>query len=593
MKYSRRTHSCGELTSGALGEKVVLAGWARRVRDHGGVIFIDLADRDGVTQVVINPEAGPEVCRLAEKVRSEYVIEVRGEVRGRPEGTVNPRLPTGEIEVACDQLEILNPSLTPPFPISDDEDIQEETRLAYRYLDLRRPRMLRSLQLRHRVSQEVRRFLSGEGFWEVETPLLTKSTPEGARDYLVPSRIHPGRFYALPQSPQLFKQMLMVSGVDKYFQLARCLRDEDLRADRQPEHTQIDIEMSFVEADDIFLLVEGLVKEVFGRVFGIEVPTPFSRMTHREAIGRFGSDKPDTRFGLELNDVTDIFAGCGADFIRQALEGGEIVRALAVPGGSALSQSRLEALVEFCREHGAGGLIWIVFREDGTIKSPLRKQLTGETLDRLRRQLGCGPGDLALAVVGDEETASEVMGRLRLKIGRDLEMIPGDVFNFLWVHDFPLLVFDEELGRYAAVHHPFTSPKPEDIPLLDSDPLKARARAYDLVLNGTELGGGSVRIHRREIQEKMFSLLGIGPEQAQARFGFLLDALRYGAPPHGGIALGLDRLLMLAAGLESIRDVITFPKTQKAVCLTTGSPSEVSEEQLRELHIRLRGREKE
>ncbi len=587
MEFWKRSHLCGDLRLSDQSSRVTLSGWVRRRRDHGGVIFIDLCDRTGLTQVVFSPEADAAAHQTAQELRSEFVVAVRGVVRPRPEGTVNPKLPTGEIELFADGLQVINPSQPPPFPIEDEEELQEEIRLRYRYLDLRRPSMLANLRFRHLVTSRTRRFLDQRGFWEIETPLLTRSTPEGARDYLVPSRVHPGKFYALPQSPQLFKQMLMVAGVDKYFQIARCLRDEDLRADRQPEHTQIDLEMSFVEPQDIFEVVEGLMETLFGEFKSLKIGRPLRRLTYAEAMLRYGSDKPDLRFGLPIREAGGIFAESSFRVFREALETGGVIRGLSVPGGASLSLKQLDDLTGFCREAGAGGLLWILFKEGGNLKSPIKKFLSEGELARLQEEFSCGEGDCLMLVADRAETAANVLGRLRLKLAADLKLIPPDRFEFLWVVDFPLLAYNGEEKRFEAVHHPFTSPHPEDLDLLQTDPAKVRSRAYDLVLNGTELGGGSIRIHRREIQQKIFSLLNIGPEEAQSRFGFLLEALSYGAPPHGGIALGLDRLLMLMGGLTSIRDVITFPKTQKAICLTTGSPSEVSPRQLKDLHIDL------
>jgi len=587
MEFWKRSRLCGDLRLSDGSSRVILSGWVRRRRDHGGVVFIDLCDRTGLTQVVFSPAASPEAHRAAQELRSEFVIAVKGEVRPRPEGTVNPKLPTGEIEVFADGLQIINPSRTPPFPIEDEEDLQEEVRLRYRYLDLRRPAMLKNLRFRHRVTARARQYLDGEGFWEIETPLLTKSTPEGARDYLVPSRVHPGRFYALPQSPQLFKQMLMVAGVDRYFQIARCLRDEDLRADRQPEHTQVDIEMSFVEPEDIFRVVEGMVGTLFEEFLGFRMERPLRRMSYAEAMLTYGSDKPDLRFGLPIREASGIFGENGCRVIRQALDSGGVVRGLSVPGGADLSLKQLDDLTGFCRDAGAGGLLWVLFKEGGGLKSPIRKYLSAGELDRLQEVFLCSEGDCLMLIADRAPAAAEVLGRLRLKLAAARQLIPRDRFEFLWVVDFPLLGYNPEEKRFEAVHHPFTSPHPEDLGLLDTDPGRVRSRAYDLVLNGTELGGGSIRIHRREVQEKIFSLLNIGPGEAEKRFGFLLEALSYGAPPHGGIALGLDRLLMLMGGLNSIRDVITFPKTQKAICLTTGSPSEVDPRQLKDLHLSL------
>jgi aspartyl-tRNA synthetase len=587
MEFWKRSHLCGDLRLSDKWSRVTLSGWVRRRRDHGGVVFIDLCDRTGLTQVVFSPEAGPDAHVAAQELRSEFVVAVRGVVRPRPEGTVNPKLSTGEIEVFADGLQIINPSLPPPFPIEDEEELQEEVRLRYRYLDLRRPAMLANLRLRHLVTGRTRQFLSEKGFWEIETPLLTRSTPEGARDYLVPSRVHPGKFYALPQSPQLFKQMLMVAGVDRYFQIARCLRDEDLRADRQPEHTQIDLEMSFVEPDDIFEVVEGLVGTLFKEFRGVEITLPLRRMTYAEAMLKYGSDKPDLRFDLPVREASGVFAESSFRVFRETLDSGGVIRGLSVPGGATLSLKQLDDLTGFCREAGAGGLLWILLKEDGGVKSPIKKFLSEGELARLKEVFSCGAGDCLMLVADRPETAANVLGRLRLKLAADLKLIEKDRFEFLWVVDFPLLAYNPEEQRFEAVHHPFTSPHPEDLELLKSDPGKVRSRAYDLVLNGTELGGGSIRIHRREVQQKIFSLLNIGPGEAKKRFGFLLEALSHGAPPHGGIALGLDRLLMLMAGLNSIRDVISFPKTQKAICLTTGSPAEVSPGQLKDLHIAL------
>ena len=587
MEFWKRSHLCGDLRLSGSSSRVTLCGWVRRRRDHGGVIFIDLCDRSGLTQVVFSPEASADAHQTAQDLRSEFVVAVQGEVRPRPEGTVNPKLPTGEIELFADGLQIINPSLTPPFPIEDEEDLPEEVRLRYRYLDLRRPAMLNNLPFRHRVSGRVRQYLDQRGFWEIETPLLTKSTPEGARDYLVPSRVHPGKFFALPQSPQLFKQMLMVAGVDKYFQLARCLRDEDLRADRQPEHTQIDLEMSFVEPEDIFEVVEGMVGTLFEEFLGFQMIRPLRRMTYAEAMLSYGSDKPDLRFDLRIREASEIFSDSTFRVFREVLDSGGVVRGLSVPGGASFSLKQLEEFTGFCQDAGAGGLLWILFKEGGDLKSPIKKYLSEGELDRLKELFSCAEGDSLMLIADQPETAAEVLGRLRLKLAAVQELIPKDRFEFLWVVDFPLLAYNPEEKRYEAVHHPFTSPHPEDLDLLQTDPGKVRSRAYDLILNGTELGGGSIRIYQEEVQEKIFALLNIGSEEARSRFGFLLEALSYGAPPHGGIALGLDRLLMLMGDQTSIRDVITFPKTQKAVCLTTGSPSEVSPRQLRDLHISL------
>ncbi|MCX6348509.1 MAG: aspartate--tRNA ligase [Candidatus Aureabacteria bacterium] len=583
----KRTHTCGQLRLSDSGHEVVLSGWVRRRRDHGGVIFIDLCDREGITQVVFNPEASPAAHRDAQALRSEFVVTVPGKVRPRPEGTANPKLPTGEIEILAREIEVLNPSRTPPFAIEDAEELQEDVRLQYRYLDLRRPKMLTNLKLRHEVTRKIREMLNGKGFWEIETPLLTKSTPEGARDYLVPSRVHPGKFYALPQSPQLFKQMLMVAGVDRYFQIARCLRDEDLRSDRQPEFTQVDLEMSFVDEGDVMGVIDDLVARVFEDVLNVRLPLPIARMPYPEAMLRYGADKPDTRFGLLIHDLGEVFSASPFSVFKQMRETGGTIRGFSVPKGAALSLKQLEELIAFSQQAGAGGLVWILFKEDGLFKSPIQRLLTQTEIAGLQQTLGAGPGDCVFIVADRADVAADVLGRLRLKVARDLNLVPKGVFNLLWVVEFPLLQFNQEEGRFEAVHHPFTSPMAEDLLLLESDPGKARARAYDLVLNGVELGGGSIRIHREEMQEKIFALLKISPEQARERFGFLLDALRHGAPPHGGIALGLDRMLMLMLGLDSIRDVIAFPKTQRAICLTTDSPAKVSERQVKELHIKI------
>jgi len=590
----KRTHYCGELRKEHVGQRVHLNGWAHRRRDHGGVIFIDLRDREGVVQVVCDPRHGPEAHAVADQVRSEYVLAVEGEVRERPPGTVNPRIPTGEVEVAASRVEILNPSKHPPFPIEDDIEVDEAVRLKYRYLDLRRPKMFNILRLRHRVIQETRTYFDELGFLEVETPLLLKSTPEGARDFLVPSRLHPGRFYVLPQSPQLLKQTLMVAGIDRYFQIARCLRDEDPRADRQLEFTQIDVEMSFVEQDDVLTVIEGLIQRLFALV-GVEVKPPFPRITYEEAMRRFGSDKPDTRFGMELVEVTDIVSDVDFRVFAETVRGGGQVKGIRVPGGATrLSQKRIEELVKFVQQFGAKGLAWIAV-EEGGLRSSILRFLPEAVQQALCRRLEGQPGDLLLFIADRPEVVANALGRLRLHLGERLGLIDTSRHDFLWVVDFPLFEWDETEQRIAPMHHPFTSPKPEDIPLLDSDPLKVRANLYDLVLNGNEIGGGSIRIHRSDLQEKVFRIIGITPEQAWDRFGFLLEAFQYGAPPHGGIALGLDRIVALMAGYEAarIRDVIAFPKTQTGLCLLTGAPSKVEPKQLEEVHIRVVGEEEE
>ncbi|HUK55540.1 MAG TPA: aspartate--tRNA ligase [Nitrospiria bacterium] len=582
----KRTHDCGRLRKGDIGQTAVLMGWVQSRRDHGGLIFIDLRDREGITQVVFNPALSPDTHKQAKELRSEDVVGVRGRVEARPAGTVNAQLPTGEIELVADELDILNAAKTPPFPIEDNVLVSENLRLKYRYLDLRRPRMQANLKRRHHILRVVRNFLDGHGFIEVETPHLTKSTPEGARDYLVPSRVNPGQFYALPQSPQLFKQILMVAGMERYYQIARCFRDEDLRADRQPEFTQIDLELSFVDPEEIRSLMEAMLTEVFQTIQGIRLPTPFPRLSYAEAMDRYGSDKPDLRYGLEVHDVSARVAGSSFQVFQETLNRKGVVRAMVVEGRATLSRKELDELTEAAKALGAKGLAWVKVSAEG-FDSPIVKFLGEPLLRALAGALPAKPGDLLLFVADQLKTAREVMGGLRTKLAERFEKIPADQFRFVWITDFPLLEFDEAEQRYVAMHHPFTSPLDEDLPLLETEPQRARAKAYDLVLNGSEIGGGSIRIHRRDVQSRLFKLLGIDPASAQEKFGFLLEALEYGAPPHGGIAFGLDRLAMILSGAESIRDVIAFPKTQKAICLLSDAPSHVTEQQLKELHIKL------
>ena len=567
--------------------RVVLCGWVHSRRDHGGVIFIDLRDREGLAQVVFQPEKS-DIFASAEKLRSEFVLRVEGLVRRRPEGTLNPNIPTGEVEVVAEALTIINACPALPFEISDYTEASEELRLRYRFLDLRRPAVQKNFIFRHKILQQVRAFLSGAGFLEIDTPMLTKSTPEGARDFLVPSRMSPGAFYALPQSPQLFKQILMVSGFDRYFQVAKCFRDEDLRADRQPEFTQVDVEMSFVEENDVMQATEGLLAAIFKEALGKELKLPFARLSYGEAMLRYGSDKPDTRFGMEIADLGDELKNCQFKVFAQVISNGGVVRGICVPGGEKFSRSEIDGLTSFVAAYGARGLAWMKVTANG-LESNIVKFFSAAELESIQARLGAKAGDLLLFLADSPEIAAQGLGALRLKLAKELKLIPEKEFNFLWVVDFPLLEWDKEEKRWSAMHHPFTSPRHEDVPLLDKPEAAGavRARAYDIVLNGVEIGGGSIRIHREELQEKMFSLLKISPQEARERFGFLLDALTYGAPPHGGLALGLDRLCALLLGEESIRDVIAFPKTQKAACLMTGAPGAVNPRQLKELEIKI------
>ncbi len=583
----QRTHSCGALRREDVDTEVVLMGWVQRRRDHGGLIFVDLRDREGLTQVVFNPEVNDVAHAKADMLRSEFVIAVRGIVILRPAGMANPNLATGDIEVAAAELRLLNTSLTPPFELEDFKlDTSEAIRLRYRYLDLRRPSLMHNLLLRHRAAQVVRTYLHEHGFIEVETPILTKSTPEGARDYLVPSRTNPGKFFALPQSPQLFKQLLMMSGLDRYYQLCRCFRDEDLRADRQPEFTQIDLEMSFIREEDIYSVIEGLMATLFQEILGLKIARPFPRLTYDECIARFGVDRPDRRFGLELVDVTDLVAGTEFRTFAEVAAQGGLVKAINGKGLARLTRKEIDELTAFVGVYGAKGLAWIKLTPSGW-QSPLAKFFTPGQQEALNTRLQAKEGDLLMFVADAPQVVHTALGQLRLHLGKREKLIPPDTYDFCWVTHFPLLEYDPDEKRYVAMHHPFTAPLREDLPLLTSDPGAVRARAYDLVLNGTEVGGGSIRIHQRHIQEKVFAALHIGEEEARQKFGFLLEALDYGAPPHGGIAFGFDRLVMILAGAKSIREVIAFPKTQKATCLLTQAPAEVDVAQLLELGIRL------
>ena len=582
----QRTHDCCTLDAQNIGQRVTLMGWVSRRRDHGGVIFIDLRDRQGITQVVFNPQHDPASHSKAEDLRSEYVIAVQGEVENRPEGMVNPKLKTGAIEVNCDALRVLNTATPPPFLIEDSLDVGEEVRLRYRYLDLRRPAMQRNMRLRHRAYQLTRGTLDGQGFIEIETPFLTRSTPEGARDYLVPSRVHPGQFFAMPQSPQTYKQLLMIAGFDRYFQIVKCFRDEDLRADRQPEFTQIDIEMSFVQEADVMAVAEQLTRHLFAALKDIQLPDPFPRLSYREAMDRYGSDKPDLRFDLELKELTQAARASDFRVFHSILDNGGQVKGINVKEGSSLPRSQIDNLIVFAQDLGAKGLSWIKHTEKG-LESSIVKFFPEKAQELLIQEMESRPGDLLLFVADQPALVARVLGSLRLELARRLQRVQEGTWRPLWVTQFPLLEYDADEERYVAMHHPFTSPLEEDLELMDSEPLAVRARAYDLVLNGNEIAGGSIRIFQQPVQSKLFSLLAMSPEEASAKFGFLLDALEYGAPPHGGIAFGFDRLVALLAEENSIRDVIAFPKTNRAVGLMENSPSSVDDPQLRELGIRI------
>ena len=586
MTNQKRSHHCGVLGKDMAGQHVILCGWVSKRRDHGGLIFIDLRDRSGIVQIVVDPDTAGSSFKTAEDIRNEYVIKVSGTVRMRDEATVNANIATGMIEVMAEEIEVLNSAKTPPFYIQDNIDTDENLRLKYRYLDLRRPEMQRNLILRHKVTKLMRDYLDSRDFLEIETPMLTKSTPEGARDYLVPSRVNPGKFYALPQSPQIFKQLLMVAGMERYFQIARCFRDEDLRADRQPEFTQLDMEMSFMEVDEILELMEDLIAYIFEGALGKKIQVPFQRLTWDEAMDRYGSDKPDLRFGMELINMVEAVKDSDFKVFNTIIENGGIVKAINVKGYAAIPRRELDGLVDFVGIYGAKGLAWMQIQEDGSVKSPIAKFFSEAHLANILKTAAAEPGDLLLFVADKPAVVAQALGALRIEMAKRRNLIDHDALAFTWVVDFPMFEYDEEEKRYVAMHHPFTAPRDEDLPLLQTDPGKVYAKAYDMVLNGTEIGGGSIRIHRRDVQKQVFSAIGLTDEQAAEKFGFMMNAFEYGAPPHGGLAFGLDRLIMIMAQRDSIRDVIAFPKTQSAACLMTQAPNDVDEKQLRELHIK-------